>query len=144
MDPFFVSPPETSCLLMDPSPLETSCFLMDPKNSCLLMDPLFFSPPKTSCLLMDPKTLCLLMDPRSHVFLWTLRVHQKTWVPITLVTRTFMSVDSRTLAWGLKKNWTWKLRVFTTLKRLLLLINFALLFQPLGRSLGLACLFTLG
>merc|ERR1712129_287373 len=61
MDPSFVSPPETTCLLvdpktlcllMDPSPLETSCFLMDPKK---LMSH-FFSPPKTSCLLMEPKT----------------------------------------------------------------------------------------
>ena len=81
MDPFFVSPsetscvlvdPKTSCFLMDPSPLETSCVLMDPKTSCVLMDPLVFLPsenlmcfdgPKNLMCFDGPSTSCVLMDP---------------------------------------------------------------------------------
>ena len=95
---FCVSPPETSCLLLDPkmffmdsSPLETSCFLMDPKSSWLLLDPLFFHPPKTSCLLLDTKTSCHSMNPQLHVFWWTGSVHQKTWVPNISVIQRFVT-----------------------------------------------------
>jgi hypothetical protein len=83
--PIFVSPPETSCALMDPffaSPPETSCFLLDPKTSCLLMDPLSHVLRWTHFLfpLLKPHvfwwTLPLL---KPHVFWWTQKTHVFWW-----------------------------------------------------------------
>ena len=83
--PIFVSPPETSCALMDPffaSPPETSCFLLDPKTSCLLMDPLSHVLRWTHFLfpLIKPHvfwwTLPLL---KPHVFWWTQKTHVFWW-----------------------------------------------------------------